>query len=76
VQDRLTDSLTTCIAQAQAKGWVNTSFQARTLAVFIQAYTLGKIVNDVGEQQMDDSDWEGLITLIADRALSSKANAH
>lgn len=74
VQDRLTDALTTCIAQAQAKGWANPSFQARTLAVFMQAYTLGKIVNDVGEHVMDDSDWEGLITLIADRAISTKAS--
>lgn len=73
VQDRLTDALTDCIAQAQDKGWANTAFQARTLAVFIQAYTLGKIVNDVGEHSMDDSDWNDLITLIADRALSNKS---
>ena len=75
VQDQLTDSLTNCIAQAQEKGWVNPKFQARTLAVFIQAYTLGKIVDDVGEHPMDDSDWEALITLIADRALSTKSLA-
>ena len=74
VQDRLTDALTECIAQAQDKGWANPHFQARTLAVFIQAYTLGKIVDDVGEHPMDDADWESLITLIADRALSSKPN--
>jgi AcrR family transcriptional regulator len=72
VQDRLTDALTDCIAQAQDKGWANSSFQARTLAVFIQAYTLGKIVDDVGEHPMDDSDWNHLITLIADRALANK----
>ena len=74
VQDRLTDALTECIAQAQDKGWANSQVQARTLAVFIQAYTLGKIVDDVGERPMDDSDWENLITLIADRALSSKVD--
>lgn len=72
VQDRLTDALADAISQAQDKGWANPNFQARTLAVFIQAYTLGKIVDDVGGQQMDDSDWENLITLIADRALSTK----
>jgi AcrR family transcriptional regulator len=74
VQDRLTDALTECIAQAQDKGWANPHFQPRTFAVFIQAYTLGKIVDDVGEHPMDDSDWENLITLIADRALSSKGD--
>jgi len=74
VQDRLTDALTESIAMAQDKGWANPNFQARTLAVFIQAYTLGKIVDDVGEHPMDDSDWEHLITVIADRAISTKAN--
>ena len=74
VQDRLTDALTESIAMAQQKGWANPDFQARTLAVFIQAYTLGKIVDDVGEHPMDDSDWENLITVIADRAISTKAN--
>lgn len=71
VQDQLTDALTTCIAQAQDKGWVNPNFQARTLAVFIQAYTLGKVVDDVGEHPMDDADWDNLITLIAARALAT-----
>lgn len=74
VQDRLTDALTESITMAQQKGWANPNFQARTLAVFIQAYTLGKIVDDVGEHPMDDSDWENLITVIADRAISTKAN--
>ena len=71
VQDRLTDSLTDCIAQAQEKGWANREIQARTLAVFIQAYTLGKVVDDVSREHMDDADWDRLITLVVDRALSS-----
>ena len=73
VQEQLTDSLTRCIAEAQDKGWANPNFQARTLAVFIQAYTLGKVVDDVVDNPMDDADWESLITIIADRALSTKA---
>lgn len=73
VQDQLTDALTDCIAQAQANGWVNPTFEARTLAVFLQAYTLGKIVDDVASQPMNDADWDALITLIADRSISSKA---
>ena len=71
VQDRLTDALTDCIAQAQMKGWANQEVQARTLAVFIQAYTLGKVVDDVSREHMDDDDWDRLITLVVDRALSS-----
>jgi AcrR family transcriptional regulator len=71
VQDRLTDSLTECFAQAQEKGWLNKDFQPRTGAIFIQAYTLGKLVDDVSQTPMDDTDWENLITLIADRTLAA-----
>lgn len=73
VQDKLTDSLTACFAQAQDKGWLNKDFQPRTGAIFIQAYTLGKLVDDVSNNHMDNSDWENLITLIADRTLSGKS---
>jgi AcrR family transcriptional regulator len=73
VQDRLTDALTECFAQAQDKGWLNRDFDPRTGAIFIQAYTLGKLVDDISAHPMDDRDWENLITLIADRALADKA---
>jgi len=71
VQDRLTDALTGCFRQAQEKGWLNTDFKPHTGAIFIQAYTIGKLVDDVSENHMDDSDWENLITLIAARALAT-----
>ena len=74
VQDQLTDALTICIAQAQDKGWVSRQFAARTLAVFLQAYTLGRIVDDVSGEPMNDADWESLITVIADRALSANTD--
>ena len=74
VQARLTDSLTECIAQAQAKGWANPNVQARTLAVFIQAYTLGRLVDDVSATQMDDADWESLIATVISQALGGPAS--
>lgn len=74
VQARLTDSLTGCIAQAQEKGWANPNVQARTLAVFIQAYTLGRLVDDVSATQMDDADWENLIAVVISQALGGPTN--
>jgi AcrR family transcriptional regulator len=70
VQQHLTDDLTECFAQAQAKGWLNTDFAPRTGAVFIQAYTLGRLVDDITNTTMDDADWNSLIGLIARRTLS------
>ena len=74
VQARLTDSLTGCIAQAQANGWANPDVEARTLAVFIQAYTLGRLIDDVSDAHMDDADWENLIAIVISQALGGPAH--
>lgn len=72
IQQKLTDSLGAAIQSAQEKGFVTTRFSARTLAVFIQSYTLGKIVDDITATQMDDSDWESLISAIAREVISAR----
>jgi hypothetical protein len=69
LQEQLTDSLTLAFAQAQEKGFLNKSFEARTGAVFIQAYTLGRIVDDITTTHMNDADWEKLIGRIAREVL-------
>jgi AcrR family transcriptional regulator len=72
IQQQLTDSLTDAIQKAQDKGFVTLDFQARTLAVFIQAYTLGKIVDDITANPMDDLDWERFITRIASSVFAAE----
>jgi AcrR family transcriptional regulator len=61
IQEKLTDSLAEAFEMAQQKGFVNHDFEPRTGAVFIQAYTLGKVVDDITQVHMDDQDWERLI---------------
>jgi AcrR family transcriptional regulator len=69
LQQQLTDSLTLAFEQAQEKGFLNKDFEARTGAVFIQAYTLGRIVDDITTTHMNDADWEKLIGRIAREVL-------
>jgi AcrR family transcriptional regulator len=69
LQQQLTDSLTLAFEQAQEKGFLNKDFEARTGAVFIQAYTLGRIVDDITETHMNDADWQKLIGRIAREVL-------
>ncbi len=69
LQQQLTDSLTLAFETAQEKGFLNKDFEARTGAVFIQAYTLGRIVDDITETHMNDADWEKLIGRIAREVL-------
>ena len=69
VQQELTDTLTEQVMSAQSRGWVTRELDPRTIAVLIQAYTLGKVVDDVVENQMNPDHWNQLIGLIVDKAL-------
>jgi AcrR family transcriptional regulator len=60
-QERLTTAIAGIVVTGQKKGWVKRSIKPRAAAVLIQAYTLGKIVDDVAEAQMAESDWNALI---------------
>jgi hypothetical protein len=51
-------------------GWLNKDFDPRAADVLIQAYTLGKIVDDIVDDQMDSKAWNALIGLIVDRTLA------
>ena len=67
-QDRLTDALEDLIHEAQAKKLWRGDVDPRAAAVFVQAYTLGKIVDDFAPNPMDAQKWNELITTILDRA--------
>ena len=65
VQGELTDEFTKQFTLAQDRGWFNKNFDPRVAAVFIQAYTLGKIVDDVVDSPMNPTAWNDLIEQIA-----------
>jgi AcrR family transcriptional regulator len=71
IQQALTDSLAEAIQLGQEKGFLNRSFEARTIAVFIQAYTLGRAVDDTTTTHMNDEDWNALIGQILRRVLAN-----
>ena len=56
-QQRLTDKYVDVIVSAQNKGWVKPVIDPRALAVFIQAYSFGIIVDDVAETPLDPDQW-------------------
>lgn len=68
-QDRLTQALADLFRESQQKGWLNDAFDPTAGAVLIQAYTLGKVVDDVTSEPVSEEDWNALIDLILDRAL-------
>lgn len=65
-QDRLTASMGEAIALAQTRGWVIQALDPRAVAVFLQAYSLGRAVDDVAGEHISNSDWLRIIdTVIA-----------
>jgi uncharacterized Ntn-hydrolase superfamily protein len=63
-QERLTVTLMDAIHMAQEKGWVRSDVDARAIAVFLQAYTLGRTVDDVAVNHLDPDAWTSLIKVV------------
>lgn len=63
-QDRLTDELAASITHAQAKGWVNPRLSPRAIALFLQAYSLGRAIDDVAGTHVSNKEWIELIDAV------------
>lgn len=71
-QERLTLAISDVIRDAVARGIYRSDLNIRVAAVFIQSYTLGKIVDDITTEHMDSEDWNSLIYEITDRVFFTK----
>jgi AcrR family transcriptional regulator len=60
-QQRLTDAYVAMITDAQRRGWVRPHLNPEALAVFVQAYSFGIIIDDVSERHLSPDSWAQLI---------------
>lgn len=60
-QQRLTEAQTDMFRAAQQRGWFRADFDPAAAAVLIQAFTLGRVVDDVSTEPVDPSAWTALI---------------
>jgi AcrR family transcriptional regulator len=60
-QRRLTGAMTDVIAAAQERGWMRRELDPHAVAVLIQSYTLGRIIDDVDPEGVDEAAWIALI---------------
>lgn len=70
-QQRVTDALAEAITIAQERGWVDAQLNPQAIAVFLQAYSLGRSVDDVAERNISNDDWQQVVV----RAISSFKSA-
>lgn len=60
-QAELIDSLAEVIHRAQEVGWVRSDFDAKSLATFMSAYTVGVALNDVSADPITFDQWNVLV---------------
>ena len=61
-QSRLTGAIADLVREMQAKEFVDEGLDPAAVAVFIQAYSLGLIVNDVSNEPIDLEEWHAMIS--------------
>lgn len=70
-QQRLTEAFTDLFIEAQNKGWMSAEIDARAAAVFVQAYTVGRVVDDISPEKVDPDAWISLVMNVVDKAILS-----
>ena len=70
-QDRLNEALIDIFREARDRGWINKEVDLHAGAVFIQAYTLGIIINDVSGKKLDSKAWTDLIDLFTSKIIAA-----
>ena len=69
---RLTDAITDIVEEVKNKGFFRPDVDALAVSTFIQAYTLGKIVNDHNPQGISEAAWIDFIMNIVDNTFMAK----
>lgn len=63
-QERLTTEMGEAIKHAQICGWVTPDLDSYAIAVLLQAYSLGRIVDDITTHHVSNDAWVGVIDAV------------
>ena len=69
-QQRLTLAFTDLVREAQNQGWITSDIDPMAAAVFIQAYTIGKLIDEVTAEPVDEQEWLKLIHRMVERTFT------
>jgi AcrR family transcriptional regulator len=70
IQTRLTDELQAQIVQGQTRGFFRSDLDARAMAAFIEAYSIGHALNDLDARTVGEKDWERVVWAAIDALLT------
>lgn len=66
-QQRLTDAIADLAREAQSRGFLSAELDPRAVAVFTQAFSLGRVLDDVSAERLPEDAWN----LIVERFIES-----
>lgn len=66
----ITAELTEALIVVQQRGWIRRDLDPKAVAVLLQAYTLGRIIDDVSSDPVDPEAWNHLINAVVTQAVS------
>ncbi|NDA83168.1 MAG: TetR/AcrR family transcriptional regulator [Actinobacteria bacterium] len=69
---RMTDAITDVVEDLKNKEFINSDVNAKAAATWIQAYTLGKLVNDYNSTGVTEDEWVDFIMSIVDSRFMAK----
>jgi AcrR family transcriptional regulator len=70
--ERLTDSIADVTEEVKNKGLFKPDVDGKALATFIQAYTLGKLVNDYNPSGVNEKQWVDFIMNIVEETFMAR----
>lgn len=69
-QGRLTGAFTAMFIACQERGWFNPDFDPKAASAFIQAYTFGKLIDEVSDDPVDPDAWSDIVMKILYRVFA------
>ena len=63
-QQRVTDVLTDIAREMQERGWINKDLDAAVVATFVQAYSMGFVLNDITSNPISIERWSSFISFM------------
>jgi AcrR family transcriptional regulator len=70
-QDEITDTWAHVVVEAQRRGFVRGDVEPRSVAVMVQAFGLGRIVDDAANERLDNDRWADILFDVIDRGVLS-----
>jgi AcrR family transcriptional regulator len=66
IQTRFADGFAALVVQAQSRGFFRSDLDARAIVAFVEAYSIGAVLNDVDARGVADPEWEKVVWVVID----------